>query len=248
MKLTQYIKYFGLNPYPDFDYATYVDKHKAKMFVKDVVNVATEYAYFTTPEQIDAFDFNTLANKKYYIKGTHGWRWQIKSGDIRDFNSTKERMKSWLNKTYNPRGERQYSFLEQGVLIEEDLGDRLTEYKLWYIHGELQFIEARQPNSSNRSHYDKDWNLQPFMRLRNQSSYDASMPHNLWDILRKGESLINLIKKPPFVRIDLYSKRVCCNRHKVYFSEYTFTPAAGSNPFTPDEWEIHFGNKIKEKL
>lgn len=146
------------NPYPNFDYATYVDKHKAKNVVKGVIATAKEFAYFDSPEQVDAFDWSKLP-LTYVIKATHGCKWQIikKSNAALNKENAVAQMKSWLNQYFRANIEKQYGLVTPGVLIEAYLGDNPKEYKLWYIHGELQFIEARDPFSEKRSHFDTNW-------------------------------------------------------------------------------------------
>jgi len=271
-RFTDFIQYYMKNPYPDFDYSTYVDKHKVKEFVKPVINVAKEYYYFTKLEQIDNFNFDSLPDS-FIIKATHGCSWYVKVvDDFKDDNliinfdkyDAVNKMKKWLSRKYSEDNEMQYDQLIPGVIIEEYLGlncwqvdsnlnsypikkvqKELKEYKLWYIWGELIGIAALDPiNHTQQCFYDENWKELPFSRKNNVDHKKRfEKPDVLCELVKIGSRLVNLIDNPPFVRIDIYD---VCN--KLYFGEYTFTPSGGLNEFVPDEYEKKFGEMIRSKI
>jgi len=236
---TDAISHYCLNPYRDFDYATYVDKHKVKGFVKDIVAVAEEYAYFITAEEIDAYDFDVLPDM-FVIKATHGCGWNIV---IKDSFYKKEvivKMKGWLARGYRLDKERQYVQVTRGVMIEEYLGD-MADYKFYMFNGELGFIQVDVNRTGNRKQnfYSKDWGFTPINKGR-LGGTNAKKPENFKKIIKTIYLLTEKIGAPPFVREDTY-----CKGGELYFGEYTFTPAGGNTPLQPEEYEKKYGALLK---
>jgi len=251
MKFTEWIQYYMMNPYPGFDYSTFVDKHKVKEKVKGIIKIAKEYAYFTTDEQIDDFNFKTLPDS-FVIKATHGCGWNIVvDSDLRsrhsivNFNELEAniKMRSWLRRKYRPNIEKQYAQLTPGVLIEEflDSSKKLINYKFYCIGNEIQWIHVIQGEEEKRKEgfYDLCWNEISLRRRLTENIKSFSKPNNLDEVIRKVNSLLRLIGKVPFVRVDLFD----CNED-VYFGEFTFSPASGTNQLEPDEYEMKYGRML----
>ena len=243
---TDAIKHYMANPYPDFDYATYVDKHKVKAFVPSYIYRAKEHAYFTTPEEIDEFDFSTLP-EKFVIKGTHGCGWWniVENRDTFDQVKARTEMKGWLGQLYRADIEKQYAQLTPGVLIEEHLGDITTDYKFFMFHGKLEFIQTIMDSKINheQAFYDADWNQLPCWRLteKQNPAIVCPKPSHLQEMIWAAKQLTEKIGNPPFVRVDLYLVN-----EEPHFGEYTFTPSSGAGPFKPVEYEQKFGALLGE--
>jgi len=248
-KFTDALKHYNANPYKDYDYDTYIDKHKAKDFVKDVINVAKEYAYFTKPEEIDNYDFDLL--NSFVIKGTHGAGWTIFvngnfdtcGGHYQNKTYTKKEsiieMKNWLKLCYTRSLQKSHFNLTPGVLIEEYLND-IQDYKFFMFNGNLEFILLNfgfPPLKQN--YYDRNWNLLPMYRDGHPDDFNTNhkKPDNLKEMIRVIHQLTEKIKNPPFVRVDIYKN----SDNKLYFSEYTFSPSGGNIQFKPYEYEKKYG-------
>lgn len=236
-RFTDAIKYYNANPYKNYDYDIYIDKHKVKDFVKDIINVAKEYAYFTKPKEIDKYDF--VLPDSFVIKGVHGAGWTIFVKN--NFNKKESiiKMKSWLGLCYT-KLQKSHLNLTHGVLIEEYLND-IQDYKFFMFNGKLEFILFNigyPPIKQN--YYDKDWNLIP-MSVIYPIDIDIKYekPDNLEEMIRVICELTRKIKNPPFVRVDIYRKN-----NELYFGEYTFSPFGGSYPFVPNEYEEKYGSFI----
>jgi hypothetical protein len=127
------------------------------------------------------------------------------------------------------------------------IGGIIKEYKLWYIHGQLQFIEAVDSVSSKHSYYSTAWVRLPFRTQKYSLPIDLPRPTNLQQMIDKGKLLANLCGDIPFVRITVYNRYVktcCTTTNTLYFGEYDFTPENGDNPFIPAEYEVIYGNKL----
>ena len=236
------IQYYMSNPLKDYDYNTYVDKHKVKDFVKDVICVANEYAYFTTPKEVDDYDYESLPSY-FIIKGTHGWNWNIIVRDNFNKGESISRMKKWLSMGFNIELEKQYAQLTPGVLIEEYLGD-INDYKFYVFNGSVELIQVDVDRfgSHKQNFYDTQWNIIPVKRhVDSDFTVLGNKPDNLGELIRVIRKLSEKIYNPPFVRIDIYNIK-----GKLYFGEYTFTPSCGWGKFFPKEYEIKYGKLISK--
>ena len=93
------------------------------------------------------------------------------------------------------------------------------------IHGQPVSVGVKRGNIQNS--YDINWNPVGSLQIKN-----VEKPHHLDKML----SLARLLSSPfEFVRIDFYYVGGV-----IYFSEYTFTPAAGAQIF-PINLEEEFG-------
>ena len=226
------IALYCLNPYKDFDYNTFVDKHKVKAFVKDTVKVSKELAYFTTPEEIDNFNYSSLP-EKFIIKGTHGCGWNIFSPDL-------ELMKEWLNIKYNVEEEKQYAQVQPGVLIEEYLDVKENNYKFHVINGTVEFIQYMKGSETRyESFLSSEWNKLPMTGLHEPICEEIPKPNSFEEMLKIVQELVVKINCPKYVRIDIYEVN-----GEVYFGEYTFTPTGGRASLYPYEYDKKYGELI----
>jgi hypothetical protein len=133
----------------------------------------------------------------------------------------------------------------------ESVRGNTKQYYLWYIYGTLQFIEAVDAVSNKRGYYSTEWVKMPFRTQQHPNPMDFPKPTNLQQIIDKTNQLSALVGEVPFVRIDIYNRQVktCCRTiNDLFFKEFTFTPDSGTNLFTPNDYEIIYGNKISEGL
>ena len=261
------IKYYCKNPYLNFDYNLYVNKHLVKSVVKDIINVAETFYYITKIEEFDKIDFDRLPDK-FIIKPASGSGIQhiVYDKSKIDKNEIKDLCEEWLNIIYgnnmianNPEEyfESHYLLVEQGVLFEEYLGDKLVDYKFNVIHGNIEFITFEMGTDSVYSDkevlnlYDLDWKYVNAYVLpepeeiwysdRNHPSSDK--PKNLKQLIKLAYTLSECLGKTPYMRIDLY------NINGVpYFGEFTPTPGAGCIAYPKDryvyDWNKYYGSLI----
>lgn len=184
--------------YPDR--SQYTDKHKVKKVVAKYISQAREYAYFTTPEQIDSFKWEVLP-PSFVVKSAIKSELVIikKDKDKINIPETKEKTKSWL----------QYG----GVIIENFIGKILKEYRLCFENGTLQYIETQGIR------FDRNWN-DIFSTKSN-----IPKPMNLQNIIDKGEILAGIVGSQPTVTIDIYNRelKTCCKViNDLFFGGYEF--------------------------
>lgn len=272
IEFCEWIHYYMKYPYLDYPYGKLISKHHVKKLVEPIVNVAKEFAYFTSSEEIDNYDYNQLP-ESFVIKATHGSHMNIivlngieqqsanqKKAKPFDVEDAKQRMKDWLVKRFADGGEIYYDEVEKGILIEEHLckyytdyehKNGIVDYKAWCFHGRIECIVTANYNGTEVCFYDTEWNKQPY-RTYSENYHpklvDFPKPNNLSQIVDKIHRLLDLINNPPFVRVDLYNFG-----DTTFFGEFTHSPGRGNKPFISlnekepkNKYELKFGKAIVE--
>jgi len=230
------IKYFCLHPYKDYDYVTYVDKYKVKAVVKDFIHVADTYNYWNKNFSIQ--DIDSTLKYPYIIKGTHGCGWNYIIRSDKDLIKYEISIKELLTIQYRIKYEKQYAQVEPGIITEEYLGDNLKDYKFYMVNGKLVFIQfdIDRKGDHRQNYYDENWQLLPFTRARQNDSTIYPPPKNFEKMKDIVYRLTERVGNPPFVRVDIYNID-----GKLYFGEFTFTPAEGTNALQPVEYQLKYG-------
>lgn len=226
-------------------FSPYVDKLQAKKLAKEICGDAIEIPkiirILRDPDDIETSDLNT----KHIIKGAHGCDFNINIKSNSNIIDVRETLHSF-NKPYNSNREKQYSFLKPKFFIEEKIDDKIYGktgnaicYMVRCIHGvPVSFTMLLKHMNRSRSFiFNKDKSLKEFDQLE-------CCPFFNIDVSRIGQKNIEkmydlackLSKKFEFVRIDLYLGK----NNKIYFSEFTFSPASGQQRF-PLEIEQKLG-------
>lgn len=234
---------FTLNKFtPNF--APYVDKLSAKEIVKKICGDKIHI-----PKTIRVLkNFNDIAekdlNSNHIIKGAHGsgYNINIKPGVKYDIETIKNKLQTF-NQQYNPKYETQYSFLKPTFFIEEKIEDKFHGkdgdaicYLMRCIHGvpHTFTIRLKHKNIDQSYIFNSDKTLteikKPTQKFLDVNLIDKETINNMYDIAA-------LLSKPfEFVRVDLYLGK----DNKIYFSEYTFTPAGGLQRY-PMDIELQLG-------
>lgn len=149
--------------------------------------------------------------------------------------------------TPSKRGGREWAYWEisTGIVIEELLVNReypeagINDYKIFCYNGHAKYIivDVDRYIGHKRNFYDINWNNLHVRSDCPPSDREVEQPDNLEEMLKIAEKLS---KDFPYVRVDLYNVS-----GKVYFGELTFYPWSGYVQFTPDEWDLKFGEDFK---
>lgn len=213
----------------DERFAPFVDKLEAKRIVKEVcgdapLQIARVVRVLSGPEDITEVDLQPA----YMIKAAHGSGWNVNISEKTDIGRVKKRLKGW-NRHYNPDIERQYAFLSPRFYIEEKIRDlhgaaagRAVVYMFRCIHGAPVTIGVKSFDGAQNS-YDMQWNAIAPAGL----SFAVSKPAQLPQMIELAKKLSQPFE---FVRIDFHLDK----DGQIYFSEFTFTPAGGSQIFSDD--------------
>lgn len=225
-KLPLYKKIQYYSTQLDGRFAPYVDKIEAKKIVKNIcgddISVASIIRILDNPTDISETDLNV----NNMIKASHGSGWNINISHETTVNSVKPMLLRW-NRSYSIT-ERQYTYIKPRFFIEQKVNGPAGNADVFMfrcIHGQPVSIGVKRGNIQNS--YDIYWN--PVAKVEIAG---VEKPQHLDKML----ALARLLSSPfEFVRIDFYYVGGV-----IYFSEYTFTPAAGAQIF-PMNLEEEFG-------
>lgn len=224
MPLYQKIRYYGRHL--TREYAPYVDKLEAK---KHALRLCPEIAIprvlkiFRNNQSIEPSDLLP----RTFFKASHGSGWNVRITP-RVSASVLNRKRILWNRVYS-HDERQYTFLIPRFFLEEEIdcffgGDVVVDIKVMCIYGQPIFILVERGSTSfyldiTWTHVVQAHNSVTHARLKKPSP--PPRPPDLDRLLLYARML-----SKPFecVRIDLYVGQ----DNNIYFSEFTFTHAAGS--------------------
>lgn len=231
--LPLYKKILYYREHLDERFAPFVDKLNAKSIVKglcgDTIQVARVVRILSGPGDIRQADLNPV----HMIKAAHGCGWNINISEKTDLAKVRSRLATW-NCHYNAEIERQYAFIEPRFFIEEKIEDptapagRALVYMFRCIHGIPITIGVKAFDGSQDS-YDLEWNPLAKPALPFKVSRPVQLPQMI--------QLAKVLSRPfEFVRVDFHLD----SKGRIFFSEFTFTPAGGTQIFS-DELEAKFG-------
>jgi hypothetical protein len=231
MPLYKKIAYYGttLNE----KYAPYVNKLTAKQIVKemcgDKISIAPIVRILSGPHDIHPSDMNT----QHIIKSIHGSGSNISIEPSTTVSECIQKLIKW-NVPYIgiQWGENQYKTIKPGFFIEEKVADvngvktgSADVYMFRCIKGRPITIGVKRGTIQNS--YDIHWNLIADKKI------EIERP----EALDKMIELATILSAPfEFVRIDFYLSV----NSTIYFSEFTFTPAAGHKLYS-NQLENKFG-------
>lgn len=212
----------------DEKYAPYVDKIEAKKIVKNIcgdsISVAPIIRILESPSDFYESDINVFN----MVKSSHGSGWNINMFLNTNVRYVRTKLKMW-NKPYSIT-ERQYTYIKPRFFIEQKVdgcyGGNADVWMFRCIHGEPISIGIKRGNVQNS--YDINWN--PLTNIKIKGVEKPAVLDKMLELSRQ------LSKPFEFVRIDFYYVGGI-----IYFSEFTFTPAAGAMLF-PIEIEEKFGS------
>lgn len=239
----QWLKLYDRNP----KYIKMVDKYLAKEYVKNIIGEDYIIKTLNIYNNFNDINFDDLPDK-FVIKPTHT------SGDIYicndkskiDYPSLRKKVNKWLKRDYYKlHREWPYKNINRKIIIEEFMDDtkyhELIDYKVMCFNGKPQIIFTCTERFSGEglkvTFFDLNWKKLPFKRHYSTSNKEIKKPINYDKMIKFSEKLA---KDIPFVRVDWYEIN-----GKLYFGELTFYPGSGYEEFTPDEWDLKIGNKIK---
>ena len=186
-----------------------------------------------------AIPFERLPNE-YVIKPTHAAGRVIMVNGQADRDEIIRTASSWLANNYYWQGrEYQYYGITPQLVIEECLRDedgRLPfDYKIHCFNGVPEHILVRNATHDICPYFDTSWNLLDFADKVDAIQPWVPKPANLEEMLSLATRLSVGFG---YVRVDFYNVK-----GRVYFGEFTFTPAAGILKYSPERWDILHGEK-----
>lgn len=209
------------------------DKYKVREFIKEKGYqdiLVPLYGVWERPEDID---FSNLP-KKFVLKSNHGCGSVYLINDKNNINieEIKNQLKKDLHQTYGIKTvELHYSNIKPLITAEallegkETFSSSLVDYKFYCVNGiplycGIMFNRNSIDHSYNVQLYDMNWeNCSEFLNEQvKKTSVQIPKPKNFDRMI---EFCIDVCKEFPFVRMDFYEVE-----GKLFFGEFTFTPAA----------------------
>jgi len=229
------------------DLSNLADKYEVRKYIEKQIGAEYLIPLLGVYDSIDKIQIKALPNS-FVLKATHGSGWNIfcksKSKSKFDWSKEKKLLMRWMSLNYYSfYGERQYKNIKPRIICEKYIPARngLTDYKFHYFNGKLHFIRAMANRYTHlrKGTYDLNWNKFPLTYF----SHVGGTPYKNADIPRPNnlKGMIQIATKLsapfPFVRVDLYE-----NNNKIYFGELTFSPNAGLDVYSPDEYDKKYGS------
>lgn len=229
-------------------YTTMVDKYEVKKYVANIIGREHIIPTIGIYNKFNDIDFNILPNK-FVIKCTHDSGGLIICNDKEKLNINDARKKinnSLKNNYYKQGREWPYKNVKPRILIENHIGENLTDYRIYCFNGKSKYIymyiSENKENNTNKPEpsicniYNTEWELQDFRQKSPISKKIYEKPRKLNEMLELAE---NLAKDTTFLRVDFY-----IIDDMILFSELTFFPGGGFSKFNPNEMDLKLGEML----
>ncbi len=228
-----------------YNFQHYADKVTVKEFVAAKIGheyiIPNIYVGETLPPLEDR-----AWTMPYIIKmnNSSGWNIPVRNEQERNWPEIESKIARWSKQTFGrDTGETHYSKIKPMVLVEkfisETPGVLPKDYKIFVFNGKTEFIEvvSDRENSKTACFYNKCWVKLDFS-LSDSTACNIHLekPKTIDKIIELAEILSADF---PFVRVDFYDIN-----GKIFFGEMTFTPSAGFSKFTPNVFDVIYGQKL----
>lgn len=245
----QWLKVYG---YESF-HTICADKYRMREYLKNKFGTE-EYqipVLFVTSNWND-ISMDVIPDVPCVIKANHTQGDVVLVRDKRKLDIDKLRVdcRWWLKRSIYPSSlEPQYKDIKPLILIEKMLqtkdGYIPNDYKLHYFNGKLEFVycSVGRETINKRNIYDANWN--PLMFTWSEKFKDPSSlrgaeipaPATFEKMKQLGSEIAKDFK---YVRVDFYDVDGA-----LYFGEITLHHGSGLDVFTPDSYDIYYGNLLK---
>lgn len=242
--LNEKIHWLMVNEY-DEKYGELADKYKVRDYIskKGFENILPKlYGVYNNSNEIDFEKFPD----KFVIKPNNGCGNIFICLDKKnfDFETCKLKLNSAVKKSFSSALlEYHYKYIEPKIICEEYLDDgngkNPNDYKFFCFNGKVEccLVCSDRSNGNYRDYFDKEWNYLDYTVKERHNPKCIKKPSNYEEMIKIAEELSKEFK---FVRVDLYSIK-----GKTYFSELTFSPAAGMNKNLKQDALDYLGSLIK---
>lgn len=240
LALFEKIQYYG--KHLTSEYAPFVDKIEAKNHAKRLCpDVSIPHVYKILEKHQRVRQCDIIPNS--FFKASHGSGWNMHITSHISAQMLNEKQKKWSG-VYSTR-QKQYTFLTPRFFFEKkidcyfcDSCSDIVDIKVMCIYGEPVFILVK--GWSKKFYLDTEWSTvlgvyDAKSHKKLKSTWIPPLPPDLSRLLLYARQL-----SAPFecVRVDFYIGK---DKH-IYFSEFTFTPAAGRRRL-----DLHLEKEIGKK-
>src|SRR5690349_19658923 len=220
-------------------FTTLTDKYTVRAHVAGLVEEQHLVKLLWHGNDPHAIPFEQLPDD-YVIKPNHAAGQVIMVNGQADREEIIRTASGWLANNYYWQGrEYQYYSITPQIVIEECLrnedGTLPFDYKIHCFNGVPEHILVRNATHDICPYFDTSWNLLDFADKVDAIQPWVPKPANLDEMLSLAARLSTGFG---YVRVDFYNVK-----GRVYFGEFTFTPAAGILKYSPDSWDLRHGKK-----
>ena len=226
--------------------ANYVDKYEVRKYVEKTVGkeyLNDLYGVYDTAEEVE---FDKLP-KQFVLKCTNGSGAVYICKDKSQLNISKIRkeMNRWLKDDFSKmKKEPQYKNVKNRIIAEQYLEDEsgaLRDYKFYCYDGIPYYYGIFTDRYTDETVDMYDMTGKKLIGVLNGGVKNSEKLIPQSDNFPELVEVVKKLSKPfQFVRVDFYMAN-----GKIYFGELTFTDGAGSDPFTPKQFDIEMAKRIK---
>lgn len=222
----------------------YVDKYEVREYIKYTIGEKYLNELYGIYNSVEEINFDLLPNK-FVLKSTNGSGRVLicKNKSKFDFDYAKKIMKKWLKDDYSKeKKEPQYKNIKNRIIVEkymENENGSLTDYKFYCFNGKVKYYATFYDRFTNKSidiYSIEKGKLNGVKTCNIQNSNYEVNEEEINTMIKLSEKLST---KFTFVRVDFYFVD-----KKVVFGELTFTDGAGSDPFSPMEFDEKIASYI----
>lgn len=228
-------------------YTIMADKYFAKEWIANKIGENYIIPTIGVYNKFEDIDFSNLPNQ-FVMKCTHdsGGVLIVKDKNLLDLSNVKRKFKKSLstNFFYFSR-EWVYKNIEPRIIIEEYMGDNLTDYRFYCFNGKVKLVyqylnesqaDGSKPEPVYCNIYNEKWERLYFYQAYKPSLEKYPKPFHFEKMISLAEKLT---KDIPFLRVDFY-----IINEKIYFGEATFYPGGGFSKFNPEEYDYKIGKML----
>lgn len=243
----QWLKLYNRNPL----YTSLVDKYEVKKIVAEKIGSEHIIPTIKVWDNADIINWEILP-KQFVLKTTHGGgNYGVvicKNLDALNKADAVARLKrAYKHDIYRVLREWPYKNIKKRIIAEQLMvqndGTGLVDYKFFCFNGQPRYLYLSQYQRDGVSEKNVscflslDWELLPY-RWKDEpiQTEFPPKPRNLGEMISIAQKLSEQL---PLVRVDLYNIN-----DKVYFSELTFYPSSGLNPYDSREWDYELGDLL----
>ena len=236
------LQWLKLNDRRDI-YTTMVDKIEAKKYVADIIGEDYIIPTLGVWDSFEEIDFGKLP-ERFVLKCSHdsGGLVIVTDKSALDIKKARDTINKSLKRNYYFSGrEWPYKNVKPRILAEKYMegnsGSSPDDYKFFCFDGivKAMFIASDRfaDTETKFDFFDRDFNHLPFTNGHPNAEVMPAKPEAFEEMITLAEKLSKGI---PHVRVDFYEIE-----GKVYFGELTLSHWSGFMPFSPEEWDVKFG-------
>ena len=243
VRYTEKLQYLRLYVYPKWEQVSQcAGRVGAREYVK-----AKGYEDILVPclgiyDKFEDIDFDALPSR-FVMKATHasGFNLLVRDKSKLDKAAAKKLFDKYLKTDYGKKTmERHYSPIKPQIIVEEFLGDGEhlpVEYKIHVFNGKAKnlYVVTGRGEDIRYTQLFIDWTPFDGSQFNGWKKADVT-PKKPKDFEKMAAIAEDLCKEFPFVRCDFYEID-----GKIYFSEFTFTPAKGTLILDDDKADFEMG-------